>query len=88
MNTKLEDYEAAVASPVYAGRSPTCLVAGLPYDDVYRGMQHAKALRNAYFKSLANRYIVDTARRVLRHAHRVFEEFIEKLHRGTFTSII
>ena len=88
MNAKLKDFDAAIASPVYAGRPMPGLVAGLPYDDFCRGMHHARALRNAYLRSLANRFVANTVRRVLRRIYSAVAEHAERLHRGPFTSTI
>jgi hypothetical protein len=50
------------------------------HEEVYRGLQRARALRNAYLKSLMNRFVAS--------ATRVLTERIDSLHRGSFTSMI
>lgn len=58
------------------------------YDKVYRGMQHARILRNAYLKSLADRFVADPSRGFARRSKSMFAGRIETLHRSSFSSML
>ena len=88
MTSKRETHNPVPKSPVYEGRPVVCMVAGLPHDEVYRGMQRARAFRNAYLKSLVSRFIAGSVRKLGRIAKGIFTIRIDSLHRSSFTSII
>lgn len=58
------------------------------HDKAHRGMQHARGLRNACLKSLADRFVADPSRGFARRSKRMLAGRIEALPRSSFNSII
>lgn len=88
MKGKLEKRDLDSLSPVYERRSPAILAAGLPFDELCRGMHDARALRRGYFEAFVSRRLVGPARKLARSTGDGFTRWSDNLHRSPFTSVI
>jgi hypothetical protein len=88
MNGELNRRDLESMSPVYERRSHAILTAGLPCDELCRGMHRARELRRRYFKTIVDRRFASPARRLGRSAGHRFAKWTDGLHRSPFTSLI
>jgi hypothetical protein len=87
MDRIIECCDTKAMSPVYDSR-PAIMAAGLPCDELCRGMSRARELRRTHLKALMSRRVADPARRFARDAGNALSGWVEGLHRGPFTSAI
>lgn len=87
MNGIMEDRDTKAMSPVYDFTHPAVMAAGLPYDELCRGVYRARELRGARLKALTSR-LTDPPGRIAGRTGAALARWIEGLHRGPFTSTV